>query len=141
MKLLIVRRIGSLFPPGINTVTCTATDPSGNQASSSFRVTVLNAGLEDQNTGCILQWSTTTGDYLFTKCGPTGFTVSGKGTTSVTNGVQILMDTRTDRRTTAMYLGNQMNGRATIMLAPAPGVFQTYSIVQTLPRSTFVCSS
>jgi hypothetical protein len=32
---------GSLFPVGVRTVTCTATDDAGNVRSGSFLVTVL----------------------------------------------------------------------------------------------------
>ena len=35
---------GSVFPPGITTVTCTATDSSGNTATCSFTVTVIALG-------------------------------------------------------------------------------------------------
>src|SRR5947207_2834152 len=43
---------GSNFALGTTTVTCTATDTSGNTATCSFTVTVFNARLQDDSEGC-----------------------------------------------------------------------------------------
>ena len=40
---------GSLFPFGVTTVTCSASDPAGNRAAGSFTVTVLGAAAQLSN--------------------------------------------------------------------------------------------
>ena len=56
---------GSCFPVGVTTVTCTATDASGNTATCSFTVTVFNARLQDNTAGCAntVLFNTITGAY------------------------------------------------------------------------------
>jgi len=57
---------GSCFPTGITTVTCTATDASGNTATCTFTVTTFDTALEDDsNPAIILLWNSITGQYLF----------------------------------------------------------------------------
>jgi len=71
---------GSTFPSGCSTVTCTAMDTSGNQASCSFQVCGFNVCLQDDaNPGIVFQGSSSTGEYRFC-CGGTVFT----GTARVT---------------------------------------------------------
>src|SRR6185436_6821141 len=43
---------GSCFPVGVSTVTCTATDASGNTATCSFTISVFNGRLQDDFEGC-----------------------------------------------------------------------------------------
>jgi subtilisin-like proprotein convertase family protein len=76
---------GSTFPLGTTTVTCTATDASGNTATCSFTVSVFNVRLQDNsNSNTVLLFNTATGAYRFC-CGGTIFTgvgaVSRKGCT------------------------------------------------------------
>ncbi len=69
---------GSIFPAGISTVTCAATDASGNTSSCSFAVTTFDVCLQDDaNSRNKLFFLSTTGDYMF--CCADGTTVSGKG--------------------------------------------------------------
>jgi hypothetical protein len=57
---------GSCFPAGTTTVTCTATDASGNTATCSFTVEVFNACLQDEsNPGNVVLFNTSTGEYRF----------------------------------------------------------------------------
>jgi hypothetical protein len=57
---------GSSFPVGTTTVTCTATDTSGNTATCSFTVTVFSACLVDEsNPGSVVLFNAQTGDYRF----------------------------------------------------------------------------
>ncbi len=60
---------GSCLPPGTTTVTCTATDMSGNTATCSFTVTVFNICIQDDsNPNNVLLFITSgpeTGDYRF----------------------------------------------------------------------------
>src|SRR6185503_12292687 len=65
---------GSCFPVGTTTVTCTATDASGNTATCSFTVTVFNVCLQDDaNPTIVFLGNATTGAYRFC-CGGTIFT-------------------------------------------------------------------
>jgi uncharacterized repeat protein (TIGR01451 family) len=70
---------GSSFPLGVTTVTCTATDSGGRNAMCGFKVTVFDVCIEDDKSGDFLLFNSFTGDYLFTRCGPDGFTMSGRG--------------------------------------------------------------
>jgi hypothetical protein len=57
---------GSCFPTGTTTVTCTATDGSGNTASCSFSVTTFDTAIEDDaDPSIILLWNSITGAYRF----------------------------------------------------------------------------
>lgn len=57
---------GSPFNVGTTTVTCTATDASGNTATCSFTVTVFNGCLQDDtNPGNVVLFNTFTGEYRF----------------------------------------------------------------------------
>ena len=70
---------GSCFPVGVTTVTCTATDGSGNTATCSFTVSVFNGRLQDDFEGCAdsVLFNTFTGDYRLC-CHGTIFTGRGK---------------------------------------------------------------
>jgi hypothetical protein len=72
---------GSCFPNGTTTVTCTATDTSGNTASCSFTVSTFNICLQDDdNPSVVLRFNSATGDYIFC-CGGTVYT--GNGTVTI----------------------------------------------------------
>jgi hypothetical protein len=69
---------GTCFNVGVTTVTCTATDTSGNTATCSFTVTTFDVALQDDsNPSTILLWNSQTGAYRFC-CGGTTFTGVGK---------------------------------------------------------------
>jgi hypothetical protein len=77
---------GSMFPVGTTTVTCTATTGSGNTASCSFIVKVFNGCLQDDtNTGNVVLFNRTTGEYRFCCGGVVLATGTGKVTTSGCN--------------------------------------------------------
>ena len=68
---------GSTFPLGTTTVTCTATDTSGNKSNCSFTVTVFNICLQDDsspNTRVLI--NSLTGQYQFF-CGSTVYSGTG----------------------------------------------------------------
>ena len=57
---------GSVFPVGLTTVTCTATDASGNSATCSFTVSAFSFCLQDDsNAGNVVRVNALTGDYTF----------------------------------------------------------------------------
>jgi len=69
---------GTCFPLGTTTVTCTATDTSGNTSSCTFTVTTFDICIQDDsNPTTVLLWNSQTGAYRFC-CG--GQTFVGTGT-------------------------------------------------------------
>lgn len=69
---------GSTFPVGTTTVTCTATDASGNTATCSFTVSVFDIRLQDDtNPTIVVLVNSFTGQYRFC-CNGTVFTGVGK---------------------------------------------------------------
>ncbi len=87
----------STFPVGTTTVTCTATDGSGNVGVCSFSVTVFNGCVQDDsNSGNIALFNTFTGDYVFL-CGGV-VAASGKGTPTLKGCVFSLQHNPADRR-------------------------------------------
>jgi subtilisin-like proprotein convertase family protein len=72
---------GSCFPNGTTTVTCTATDTSGNTASCSFTVSTFDICLQDDDDpSVVLRFNSVTGDYIFC-CHGTVYT--GNGTVTI----------------------------------------------------------
>ena len=70
---------GSTFPVGTTTVTCMATDTSGNTATCSFNVNTFSFCLQDESSaGNVVLVNAQTGDYFFC-CGGVPI-ASGRGT-------------------------------------------------------------
>jgi hypothetical protein len=88
---------GSCFPVGVTTVTCTATDTSGNVSlPCSFPVTVFDTALQDDsNPSNILLWNSVTGAYRFC-CN--GITFTGVGKSTIKGCVFTLEHNPADRR-------------------------------------------
>jgi hypothetical protein len=81
---------GTCFPVGTATVTCVATDSSGNTATCSFTITVFDVCLQDDSDASrVVLVNSSTGDYRFC-CG--GTTYSGRGTVSVRGSIVTLED-------------------------------------------------
>lgn len=80
----VVVTSGQPFPVGTTTVTCTATDTSGNTASCSFTVSGFNFCLQDDaNPGNVVLINALTGEYRFC-CG--GVVVASGAGTLTTRG-------------------------------------------------------
>jgi hypothetical protein len=128
------------FPPGVTTVTATATGSNGLMGSCAFTVTVtlFNVCIQDDHTGDTFRFNSMTGQYVYTRCGDR-FTLSGTGTVRNVNGLNTLSDSRSDRRISAMANPGSLTGRANITLIPAPGVSQTIVVNQTNPSATCIC--
>jgi spore coat protein CotF len=130
---------GSAFPVGaVTTVTCTATDASGNKATCSFTVSAFNVCIQDDVTGDNLRFNSVTGSYIYTRCRDK-FTLSGTGTARLAGGMLSLTDSRSDRKITAGLNTAQLTGRANITLILAPGIYQTITLNQTNPHATCTC--
>lgn len=74
------RASGANFFRGATTVTCTATDTSGNQASCSFTVRVFDISLQNNQLKHTLWFDSVSGDYYFFACDASGYTLAGRGT-------------------------------------------------------------
>ena len=87
---------GSCFPAGSTTVTCTATDASGNMASCSFTITTFDLCVQDDaNPAAMVLVNTTTGDYQFC-CGGNSYT--GSGSVSIKGNLVTVEQNKTNRR-------------------------------------------
>jgi endo-1,4-beta-xylanase len=105
---------GSSFPLGATTVTCTATDTSGNTTTCSFSVTVFNICLQDEsNPGNRLLINTSTGQYRLL-CGGTLY--SGTGVVSMRGCMFTLAHNAVGRRLHANVEIPIGRGNATFVL-------------------------
>jgi hypothetical protein len=128
------------FPPGVTTVSCSATDSQGQTSFCSFTVTVvpLNICIQDDHTKDTFRFNSMTGQYVYTRCSD-GFTLSGTGTVSVVNGYVTITDNKPDRRINAGFSLATFTGRANVTLI-RPGLFQTITVYDTNPHPTCTCS-
>jgi len=94
--------------------------------------------LKDNTTGNLLQWNSTTGQYMFTRCSD-AFTLTGTGTVGLVNGIKTLTDFKSDRRISAGFNTGQLTGNATIYLQVAQGVWQTFRVFDTNPSAVCKC--
>jgi hypothetical protein len=107
---------GSCFPTGVTSVTCTATDASGNTSSCSFTVTTFDTALQDDsNPSTILLWNSLSGQYRFC-C--SGTTYSGVGTSLVKGCIFTLTDNPADRRVLGRVDKSVHSGTASIQTPP-----------------------
>ncbi len=111
---------GSCFPTGVTTVTCTATDASGNMASCMFAVTTFDEALQDDaNPANILLWNSITGQYRFC-CN--GITFTGVGKTK-RQGCVFTLDhtTAADRRVLGRVDKAVHSGTGSLQAPPGTG--------------------
>ncbi|MEW6211608.1 MAG: HYR domain-containing protein, partial [Acidobacteriota bacterium] len=123
---------GSCFPVGTTTINCTATDASGNTAStavscpsggSGISVTVFDICLQDDSSASrVLLFNSQTGDYIFC-CG--GVQFSGKGTVT-RKGNTITLNhsggTPSRRVSASVTIGGANKGDATLQSPPGTTV-------------------
>jgi len=134
---------GTATQAGSFSIVVTATDVNGctGSATITLSVTALDKCLKDDSTGSYVQFNSTTGDYLFTVCGPNGFNLIGRGTLSVVNSIIVILDNKPDRRVSIQYNLGQLTGKATLTRVIASGIYQTYSINDTNPHPTCACGA
>lgn len=89
---------GSTFPLGTTVVTVKATDSGGATSTVTFNVTVWDASIQDDRGLGTLLFNSFTGEYLFIRCGPGGFTIAGIG---IISRVGCLLKLDDDTRVTA----------------------------------------
>jgi hypothetical protein len=101
---------GATFPVGTTTVTCTATDTSGNTAQCSFTVTVFSGCLVDEsNPGNVVLFNTQTGDYRFC-CGGL-LLATGRGVLTIRACVGTIDQLKGDRKVHIEFDFSANNGR------------------------------
>jgi hypothetical protein len=110
---------GSEFPIGDSTVTCTATDASGNTATGSFALEYIDACVQDDASGEFVRWRTTDGFYEFfscsdSACGAGGFARTGVGESTATSGGFALRDQQDDRTVAASVHVAKEKGKASL---------------------------
>ena len=126
---------GSILPVGTTTVTCTATDTSGNTATCSFTVTVLSGCLQDDsNPSNVVLFNAATGAYRFC-CGGTTFT--GVGTVLVQGCVVTIQHYPADRRVLIKFDGAV--GAGTASLQSPPGVLKCTITDRNTRNNTCAC--
>ena len=99
----------------------------------------FNYCMRDNATGNYLQFNSTTGAYLFTRC-KDGFTLSGTGKVQKMGSIVMLSDKRANCVVSAGFNTGQRTGSATVMLILAPGITQTIRINATNPYAACSCS-
>ncbi|HKA18702.1 MAG TPA: HYR domain-containing protein [Blastocatellia bacterium] len=107
---------GSCFPTGTTSVTCTATDGSGNTASCSFSITVFDARIQDDAVPTnVLLFNTTTGEFRFC-CN--GILFSGVGKVTKAGCIFSLSATPVQLRVQATLNKATFNGTASLQAPP-----------------------
>ena len=102
-------------------------------SAATQNVVTLDICLQDDSNRNLLQFSSTTGDYTFTKCG--GPTLSGKGTVRKRSGVITLEQNGPDRRVLAGIIGRK--GEASVQMF---SLHVTFTITdRNTANSTCVC--
>ncbi|HJQ23958.1 MAG TPA: HYR domain-containing protein, partial [Blastocatellia bacterium] len=107
---------GSVFAVGTTSVSCTATDASGNTASCSFAVKVWTACLQDEsNPGNVCQFDGQTGEYQF--CCNGVVVASGVGTANVRGCVVQIDHIKGNRKVSIRADLSVKRGTATVIIA------------------------
>ncbi|MEW6210363.1 MAG: choice-of-anchor Q domain-containing protein, partial [Acidobacteriota bacterium] len=107
---------GSAFPAGTTTVTCTATDVSGNTASCSFAVSVFNACVQDDsNSGKVALFDIISGAYRIC-CA--GMVVTGTGAVTRQGCTFTIQHNAFDRRVKITVDFAARRGSASLQMPP-----------------------
>jgi hypothetical protein len=128
---------GSCFPTGVTTVTCTATDASGNTATCTFTVSTFDVALQDDSDpSIILLWNSITGQYRFC-CN--GITFTGIGKSTIQGCVFTLQHNPADRRVLGRVDKAVHAGTASIQ-SPAGTIRCTITDRNTLNDTNLICN-
>jgi hypothetical protein len=119
----------------VTTVTCTATDASGNTKSCSFTVTTFDVCIQDDgNPAIVLLFNSTTGQYVFC-CDGTVYT--GTGTVKKKGSLITLNHNPPDRRLTANVT---LGGTGNATLQSPPGTLRCVITDRDVTNNTCNCS-
>jgi hypothetical protein len=101
---------GTIFPVGTTTVTCTATDTSGNTAQCSFTVTVFSGCMVDEtNPGNVVLFNAQTGEYRF--CCSGVLLATGKGVLTIRACIGTIDELKGERKVHIEFDFSANNGR------------------------------
>lgn len=105
-----------ILGPGNHSITFQVITNPFSSGGAFFRVdlSTFDICLQDDSTGNTLQFSSTTGAYLFTNCG--GFTVGGVGTVTIKGSIVTLTHQRSDGRVLGRIDRSVRRGTASIEL-------------------------
>ncbi|MFY9557090.1 MAG: HYR domain-containing protein [Blastocatellia bacterium] len=104
---------GSMFPVGTTTVTCTATDTSGNTATCTTSVTVFGLCLQDDSSpGSVVLVDPVSGKYRY--CCDGVLVATGTGTVNGQGCVATIQDLKGDRKVLITVDTSVMRGTAFI---------------------------
>ncbi|HJQ24044.1 MAG TPA: HYR domain-containing protein [Blastocatellia bacterium] len=107
---------GSVFSLGTTSVTCTATDASGNTASCAFAVNLWSAGLQDDSSpGTVCLFNAQTGQYQF--CCNGVVVASGQGTATLRGCLLTISHVKDGRRLSLSADLSARRGTATLVIA------------------------
>ncbi len=131
---------GSCFPVGVTTVTCTATDASGNTATCSFTVTVFNGRLQDDSAGCnnTVLFNTIDGSYRWC-CNGTIFT--GVATVKKLGNTYTLQHNPADRRVLINLSAGSAPPSGNASLQSPPGTIRCVIADRDTRNDTCVCGA
>jgi hypothetical protein len=131
---------GSCFPISVTTVTCTATDTSGNTATCSFTVSVFNGRLQDDSEGCndTVLFNTLTGDYRWC-CHGTIFT--GRGMVTKKGDTYTIQHDPADRRVLISLSAGAPTPAGYASLQSPPGTTRCVITDRDIRNDTCVCGS
>ncbi len=104
---------GNAAPGSVTTYQIVYSGTSGVNLPFDFCV-------QDESNGKIIQLNSTTGAYLFTKCGAGGVSLSGTGTVVIKGSVVTLQHNTSDRRVLARIDNSVNRGTASVQVFP-PG--------------------
>ncbi|MFY9555523.1 MAG: HYR domain-containing protein, partial [Blastocatellia bacterium] len=131
---------GSTFPVGTTTVTCTATDASGNTATCSFTVSAFSLCLQDEtNPGNVVLFNTTTGEFRF--CCNGVVIATGIGVLNIKGCQGTINDQKGDRRVQITFNTSAKNGRGagTAFVAVGPNVPRCSITDKNMSDNTCTC--
>ncbi|MGA9770891.1 MAG: HYR domain-containing protein [Blastocatellia bacterium] len=131
---------GSCFPVGVTTVTCTATDASGNTATCSFTVSIFNGRLQDDAAGCnnTVLFNTITGAYRWC-CNGTIFT--GVGSVKKLGSTYALTHNATDRKVQITLSAGSFPPSGTGSIQSPPGTNRCTITDRDTRNDTCVCGA
>jgi hypothetical protein len=112
---------GSSFPVGTSSVTCAATDTSNNTATCSFTVSVFSGCLvDDSNSGNVVLFNASTGDYRF--CCNGVVSATGRGTLTVSGCNVTIHNVKGDRTVDISVAGTGSGSGSASIQKPGPVV-------------------
>jgi uncharacterized repeat protein (TIGR01451 family) len=150
---------GTIAAGGSCTITVTITATSGGvKNNTTSAITSANGGtgapsntatidtfdkcLDDTSGKNFIQFSSTTGDYLFTHCGTGGFTLLGKGTVTTVSGMLTITDNQPNVHMVKInYNTASLTGNATVTIFTGQGLSSTYQISDTNPNPVCACQN